>query len=98
MEDLSGLGSLLGIKAPWMLVDAKVQKTNLVIDVYIDFERGTKFPCPCCGVSAPLKASFIRKFHILNLPIQYLKHESTRTDVYIGWAMAGVRITKNKIL
>ena len=49
-------------------------------------------------VSAPLKASFIRKFHILNLPIQYLKHESTRTDVYIGWAMAGVRITKNKIL
>ena len=48
MEDLSGLGSLLGIKAPWMLVDAKVQKTNLVIDVYIDFERGTKFPCPCC--------------------------------------------------
>jgi hypothetical protein len=50
------------------------------------------------NVSAPLKASLIPKSATLNLLIQYLEHESTRTDVYIGRAMARVRIAKKQIL
>lgn len=67
MEDLSGLGSLLGIKSPWKLVDAKVQKTNLVIDVYIDFERGTKFPCPCCGEDRSVYDSSFKRIRHLDI-------------------------------
>lgn len=36
------------------------------------------------AVSTSLKAYFIHKCATLNLLIQYLEHESTRTDVHIG--------------
>ena len=47
--DFQGIESLLGVSAPWVVVDTKIQSKNEVIDVYIDFDRGSKFPCPECG-------------------------------------------------
>ena len=47
--DLTGIGELIGVVQPWFVREIKVQKKNMVIDLYIDFERGSKFHCPLCG-------------------------------------------------
>lgn len=47
--ELDGLGVLLGVKSPWVLKKINVQNHTQVIDVYIEYERGSKFECPSCG-------------------------------------------------
>ena len=41
--DLDGIGLLIGITSPWVLKEVRVQHKNKVIDVLIDYERGSKF-------------------------------------------------------
>jgi hypothetical protein len=38
---LDGLGVLLGVKSPWVLKKINVQNHTQVIDVYIEYERGS---------------------------------------------------------
>lgn len=65
--ELDGIGSLLGIQKPWLLRGIKVQEKNMVIDVYIDFERGSKFPCSCCGHLASVHDSSYKRIRYLDL-------------------------------
>lgn len=65
--DLEGIGLLLGVKSPWILRDIVVQKTNMVIDVFIDFEVGSNFHCPYCGRLVPVHDSSIKRIRYLDL-------------------------------
>ena len=65
--ELSGIGSLLGIKSPWILKEIVVQKENHVIDVYIDFEPGIKFPCTCCGKLTSVYDCRVKRIRHLDL-------------------------------
>lgn len=48
-EDLFSIA--LGLENPWFIkaIEFKVEEKQL--DLYIDFESGSKFPCPLCGKS-----------------------------------------------
>ena len=39
--ELEGLGDLLGVKKPWIFRSTEVHHKTNVLDIYIDFERGT---------------------------------------------------------
>lgn len=52
--ELQGLGDLLGIKRPWVVRSTEVHHPTNVLDIYIDFEPGTLFPCPCCNEPSPV--------------------------------------------
>ena len=62
--ELNGLSDLLGIISPWVLLDIKTQPKNKVIDVFIDFERGSKFPCSICGKATVVYDILINVFVI----------------------------------
>ena len=63
--DLQGIESLLGVSSPWVITDTQIHTQNLEIDVYIDFERGSKFPCPNCGTICSVHDSnFVRVRHL----------------------------------
>jgi transposase len=63
--DLQGIESLLGVASPWVILDTKTQRKNCVIDVYIAFQRGSKFPCPDCGKQCSVyDSNYIRIRHL----------------------------------
>lgn len=63
--NLQGIGTLLGVSSPWVVIDTQIQPKNLVIDVYIEFIRGSKFPCPDCGVLCSVHDStYVRVRHL----------------------------------
>jgi transposase len=40
---------ILGIKRPWYVTNVTRDNKNSRIDVYVDHEKGIKFPCPVCN-------------------------------------------------
>lgn len=59
--DLSGLSGLLGVEKPWEITNIKVQHLNKVVDVYLDYERGSMFHCPSCGNKTKIHDSSYKK-------------------------------------
>jgi len=39
----------LGLKSPWYVSNLDFSLENKKLDIEIDFERGSEFPCPVCG-------------------------------------------------
>lgn len=48
MDDKQLFQATLGLKAPWFVSDVKLNKVEKKLDIFIDFERGARFPCPEC--------------------------------------------------
>ena len=46
-ETLFGLA--LGISKPWYVKAVEFSAERSRLDLYVDFERGARFPCPSCG-------------------------------------------------
>lgn len=44
-----GLSKLLQVEKPWVIKSINLQPKNKVIDIVIDYERGSVFPCCECG-------------------------------------------------
>ena len=65
--ELKGLSDLLGISNSWFLLDIKTQAKNKVIDVFIDFEWGSKFPCSICGKQTVVYDSSYKRIRYLDL-------------------------------
>ncbi len=65
--DLNGIGALIGITSPWELKEVKIQHRNKVIDVFIDYERGSKFLCPSCKRLSNVHDSSIKRIRYLDL-------------------------------
>lgn len=50
IEDInSGIGRLLDVVTPWEIASVDLQHQNKVVDIFIEYERGSLFPCPTCG-------------------------------------------------
>jgi transposase len=41
---------LLDLKEPWIIKEIKFDHREKRVDIFIDFPRGSKFPCPVCGI------------------------------------------------
>ncbi len=65
--ELDGLGVLLGVKSPWVLKKINVQHHTQVIDVYIEYERGSKFECPNCGDLSKVHDGNVKRIRHLDL-------------------------------
>jgi len=39
----------LNVKEPWYITDYKLDSISKNLDIWLDFRRGSKFPCPKCG-------------------------------------------------
>lgn len=65
--DSTSLSPLLGVKPPWYIKEISVQPKNKVVDVYLDFEKGSKFPCPHCGQVSPVYDSSYKRVRYLDL-------------------------------
>lgn len=65
--DLNGIEVLIGITSPWKLREVKIQPKNKVIDVFIDYERGSNFLCPSCSVLCSVHDSSMKRIRYLDL-------------------------------
>lgn len=48
MDELGLFSQALGLSKPWQVVDLKFSKEEGRLDLWLDFEKGAKFPCPSC--------------------------------------------------
>ena len=76
--ELDGLGDLLGAKKPWVVRNTQVHHKTNVLDVYIDFESGTQFPCPCCGSPSPVYDSSTKRVRHLDV-FEYRSYLNIKT-------------------
>ena len=56
---------ILEINSPWKLCD--IQLENKVVKIFIDFERGSKFDCPICGLSSKIHDTNYRLWRHLDI-------------------------------
>ena len=49
MEDKELLQIALGLSSPWFVKDINLNTSKKRMDIYLDFTKGTKFPCPICN-------------------------------------------------
>jgi transposase len=49
MDDKLLIQMALGITPPWYVKDINLDISKKRMDIYLDFTRGTKFPCPVCN-------------------------------------------------
>ena len=48
MNELTLFTMALGLSKPWRVVDIKFSKEDGRLDLWLDFTKGAKFPCPTC--------------------------------------------------
>jgi transposase len=89
--DLTGIGDLLSIDSPWILKDVRVQQVNKVIDVFIDYERGSKFHCPSCGKKSAVHDSSYKRVRHLDI-FEYRCYLNIKTP-RISCNKDGVKVT-----
>ncbi len=49
MEDKELIQLALGLLSPWYVKDINLDVSKKRMDIYLDFTKGTKFPCPVCN-------------------------------------------------
>jgi transposase len=49
MDELGLFTLALGLTRPWQVTDLKFSKEEGRLDIWIDFVKGAKFPCPACA-------------------------------------------------
>jgi len=68
MDEHTLFSKALGLANPWKVVDLKFSKDEGRLDLWIDFEKGAKFPCPDCsqGEAQPVHDTRDRTWRHLN--------------------------------
>ena len=59
-------GMALGIVSPWEVKEISFSKESNRLDIYIDFQKGTQFPCPVCGALSPVYDTTDKEWRHLN--------------------------------
>lgn len=58
---------ILAVEQPWLLTKIEFQPKNKVVNVHIDYSKGSKFCCSQCGDFCPVHDSVIRRIRHLDL-------------------------------
>jgi transposase len=66
MQPEALFGVALGIVPPWEVIEVTFSKESNRLDITIDFERGSTFPCPVCGAPAPAYDTTEKEWRHLN--------------------------------
>ena len=61
------LENILPLKQPWCIERVDLQKANKVVDVIINFTRGSLFACPCCQNMCKVHDSTYQRARYLDL-------------------------------
>ena len=48
MDDKTLFTKLLGLKAPWFITKVSLDEAGTRVDIFIDYHKPTRFPCPTC--------------------------------------------------
>jgi len=48
MNDKTFFTKLLGLKPPWFIADVSLNEAGTRVDIFIDYHKPTRFPCPTC--------------------------------------------------
>lgn len=88
----------LGLTPPWRVVRVELDAPDHRLDIWLDFERGTRFPCPACGAAdAPVYDTEDHEWRHLNF-FQYQAYLHARgprvrcpvcgkvTKIHVPWA------------
>jgi transposase len=59
-------GQLLKIEAPWKLSKMKFDDKIGLVDIYIDYDKGSEFSCSVCNKSCKVHDSSIHRIRHLN--------------------------------
>lgn len=104
MDEYSLFTIALGFKKPWKVMDIKFSKDEGRLDLKIDFQKGTAFPCPSCEEGrCPVHDTKERTWRHLNF-FQYETYLHARVprvkcgrcgikQVEVPWARAGSGFT-----
>lgn len=60
------LGLMVEIEEPWYLSKVELQKATKVVDLHIDFKRGSTFKCPSCESINKVHDSSIRRIRYVD--------------------------------
>lgn len=77
MNPESLFGIALGITSPWVVEGIEFSKENKRLDIKINFQRGTQFPCPVCSAPAPAYDTSEKTWRHLNF-FQYEAYLTAR--------------------
>jgi transposase len=66
VDDKQLFQATLGLKAPWFVSEVKLDKAAKRLDIFIDFERGARFPCPDCKALCEVHDTSQRTWRHLN--------------------------------
>jgi len=58
---------LLSVSPPWVLEKVDLQQGTRVVDVYISYQRGSKFPCSDCGKECSVHDGHYQRWRYLDL-------------------------------
>jgi transposase len=96
----------LGLATPWKVVRSGLEQCSAeskILYVDIDFENGSKFPCPCCGQPCAVYDSEVKRWRHMNFwqhstylsarvpRVECLEHKVRQVEV--PWARAGSGFT-----
>ena len=56
----------LNINEPWFVKNISLNRDENILDIEIDFRRGSRFPCPQCNESSPVHDTVARKWRHLD--------------------------------
>ena len=90
---------LLGLEEPWIIKEIKFDHQGKRVDIFLDFPRGSKFPCPVCGICYGVHDTEERTWRHLNI-FQYPTYvharepgikckEHGKKTVNLPWARKG---------
>ena len=83
------LSTILDVQKPWFIREIDVHKGTKSVNVFIDFERGTLFPCPNCGEASKVHDSTYRVWRHLDV-INY--------RCYLNIKMPRIRCYRHNVL
>jgi len=105
MQPEALFGLALGIVSPWEVTAVEFNKESSRLDIVIDFQRGTLFPCPVCGAMSPVHDTTEKQWRHLNF-FQYEAYLKARVprvkcpnsdcgvkQVPVPWSRAGSGFT-----
>lgn len=105
METESLFAIALGITPPWRVENVEFSQESKRLDIQISFSRGATFPCPVCGIAAPVHDVSEKTWRHLNF-FQYEAYLTARVprvkcpnagcgvkQVSVPWARRGSGFT-----